>query len=106
MKIALVTSCIAGVAQSKMAAKILTIEAESRGFEICVEEQGGHKIPNKLTKEDIDSSDVVIFAKAVAISGKDRFQGKPIFQTTVGKAIRKSKSIIDDAVATFENSQS
>ena len=60
MKIALITACLAGVAHSKMAALALKKEAKIRGHEICVEEQGGHKIPVKISKEQIEQADVVI----------------------------------------------
>ena len=45
MKIALITACLAGVAHSKMAALALKKEAKKRGYDISIEEQGGHKIP-------------------------------------------------------------
>ena len=54
MKIALITACLAGVAHSKMAALALKKEAKIRGHEIYVEEQGGHKIPVKISKEQIE----------------------------------------------------
>ena len=53
MKIGLITSCLAGVAHSKMAAIALQKEAVKRGYEICIEQQGGHKIPVKLTSDQI-----------------------------------------------------
>ena len=60
MKIALITACLAGVAHSKMAALALKKEAKKRGHNISIEEQGGHKIPVKLSKEEINESDIVI----------------------------------------------
>ncbi len=98
MKIVLVTSCLAGVAQSKMAAKALRKEAESRGFAISVEEQGGHKIPRRLNEQEINDAEVVIFATAVAISGRNRFQGKKILELPVARAIKDPGGIIDQAV--------
>ena len=71
MKIALVTACEAGVAHSKMAAIALKKEAKKRGHQISVEEQGGHKIPIKLTQEQIKLADVVIIAKMIKISGQN-----------------------------------
>ena len=97
MKIALVTSCLAGVAHSKMAAVALTKEAQKRGHSIAVEEQGGHKIPTKLTAEQIDEAEVVIIAKMVTISGKNRFEGKPILDVSVNKAVRDPSLIMDQA---------
>tara|TARA_B100000965_G_scaffold353452_1_gene329297 strand:+ start:441 stop:773 length:333 start_codon:yes stop_codon:yes gene_type:complete len=97
MKIALITACLAGVAHSKMAALALKKEAQRRGHEICVEEQGGHKIPVKISKEEIEDADVVIIAKMVSISGKDRFKGKKVLQVSVNEAVRKPIIIIDKA---------
>ena len=83
MKIALITACLAGVAHSKMAALALKKEAKKRGYDISIEEQGGHKIPVKLSKEEINESDSVIIAKMVAISGKDRFKEKTILEVMI-----------------------
>ena len=87
MKIALITACLAGVAHSKMAALALKKEAKKRGYEIAVEEQGGHKIPIKLSKQDIAESDIVIIAKMVSISGKERFKDKTILDVSVNQAV-------------------
>jgi fructose-specific phosphotransferase system IIB component len=97
MKIVLVTACEAGVAHSKMAAIALKKEAKKRGHQIFVEEQGGHKIPIKLTQEQIDLADVVIIAKMIKISGRNRFEGKPILDVSVNKAVRHPKSIMDQS---------
>jgi fructose-specific phosphotransferase system IIB component len=101
MKIALITACLAGVAHSKMAAMALKKEASRRGHEIFIEEQGGHKIPVRLTQEQIDSSDIVIIAKMVTISGKNRFENKLILDVSVNKAVRNPVSIMDEAEALF-----
>lgn len=97
MKIVLITACLAGVAHSKMAAIALKNEAIVRGHEIEVEEQGGHKIPVKLTQEQIDAADLVIVAKAVSISGKERLKNKKVLDVNVNKAVRNPKEILDKA---------
>lgn len=97
MKIALVTACLAGVAHSKMAAMALKKEAKKRGHEIVVEEQGGHKVPVKLSQEQIAEADVVIIAKMIKIAGRERFVGKPLVDVSVNKAVRKPTSIMDQA---------
>lgn len=97
MKIALITSCLAGVAHSKMAATALKKEAEKRGHTISIEEQGGHKVNVKLSQEQIDKSDIVIIAKMISITGKDRFKNKPILDVSVNIAVRNPISIIDQA---------
>lgn len=97
MKIALITSCLAGVAHSKMAAAAMKKEAEKRGYTISIEEQGGHKINIKLSQEQIDEADIVIIAKMISITGKDRFKNKPILDVSVNIAVRNPASIIDQA---------
>lgn len=97
MKIALITSCLAGVAHSKMAAAALRKESEKRGYEIVIEEQGGHKVNTKLTQEQIDSADIVIIAKMISISGKERIKNKPVLDVSVNIAVRNPVSIIDQA---------
>tara|TARA_Y100000996_G_C22130336_1_gene481942 strand:+ start:259 stop:570 length:312 start_codon:yes stop_codon:yes gene_type:complete len=103
MKIALVTACLAGVAHSKMAAIALKKEAQKRGYEMCIEEQGGHKIPVKISKEQIEDADVIIIAKMVSISGKDRFKGKMILDVSVNEAVRKPSLIMDKAEQLIKN---
>ena len=103
MKIALVTACLAGVAHSKMAAIALKKEAQKRGYEMCIEEQGGHKIPVKISKEQIEHADVIIIAKMVSISGKDRFKGKMILDVSVNEAVRKPSLIMDKAEQLIKN---
>ncbi|MGB1114313.1 MAG: PTS fructose transporter subunit IIB [Flavobacteriaceae bacterium] len=104
MRIALVTACLAGVAHSKMASMALKKEALKRGHEIAIEEQGGHKVPVKLSPEDIARADVVIIAKMVNISGKNRFENKPILDVSVNKAVINPALIIDQAEVLLSSS--
>ena len=66
MKIALITACLAGVAHSKMAALTLKKEAKKRGYDISIEEQGGHKIPVKLSKEEIKNGYGTYFGREIS----------------------------------------
>jgi fructose-specific phosphotransferase system IIB component len=104
MKIALVTACLAGVAHSKMAAAALKKVASKRGHEISIEEQGGHKVPTRLTQAQIDEADVVIIAKMVRISGKERFKNKLVLDVSVNKALRSPDTIMDKAEALVNSS--
>jgi len=51
----------------------------------------------KISKEQIEQVDVVIIAKMVSISGKDRFKGKIILDVSVNEALRKPSLIMDKA---------
>lgn len=97
MKIVVVTACLAGIAHSKIVAEALVKEGEQRGHVVYVEQQGGHKISKKVTQEQIDESDVVIIANAIAIKGKDRFESKKTIMVPIAKAIRNIKGTMDDA---------
>jgi fructose-specific phosphotransferase system IIC component len=94
-RIAVVTSCIAGVAQSHMAAVALKREAERRGHTVFVEEQGGHKQTNQMNEQEIASAEIVIFARAIAIAGRERFDGKKTLELPVNKALLDPRGTID-----------
>jgi fructose-specific phosphotransferase system component IIB len=79
-------------------------EALKRGHEIAIEEQGGHKVPVKLSPEEITRAEVVIIAKMVNISGKNRFENKPILDVSVNKAVINPALIIDQAEALLSSS--
>jgi len=98
VSIAVVTSCIAGVAQSHMAAVALKREAEKRGLRVFTEEQGGHKVSNRMREDDIAKADVVIFAQAISIAERERFEGKKIFELPVNKALVNPKKAVDEAL--------
>ena len=102
MKIALITACVAGVAHSKLAAMAMEKEAEIRKHEIKIEEQGGHKNPVKLTQAQIDEADVIIVAKAISISGKDRLVGKKVLEVNINRALRDVKGTMDKAEKLFK----
>ena len=102
MKIVLITSCLAGVAHSKMAALAIKKECEKRNYQLCVEEQGGHKIPVKLTEKEIEEADIIIIAKMVTISGKNRFENKIVLDVSVNKAVRNPSEIINMAEKLLE----
>lgn len=102
LRIAVVTSCIAGVAQSHMAAVALKRAAEKRGIHVSCEEQGGHKVSNKMSNDDIELADLVIFARAVAIAERERFDGKKIYECPVNKALVDPKGTIDKALVLLQ----
>lgn len=97
MKIAIVTSCMAGVAQSHLAALALRKEAEKRGISTVIEEQGGHKVTNRLKIQDIETADLIILAMAINISEKNRFDGKLTLMLPVNKALLDPRGTMDRA---------
>ncbi len=97
MKIIAVTSCATGIAHTYMAAESLSRAGKAAGHEMIIETQGagGYK---PLSKDVIDSADVVIFANDVGIRDLDRFDGCKILQTIPKTAIKDAKKLIEEAV--------
>ncbi|NQX14951.1 PTS fructose-like transporter subunit IIB [Rathayibacter sp. VKM Ac-2857] len=93
-----VTSCIAGIAHTYMAAEALEQAAKKRGYPIHVETQGAAG-SDEMTAGDIAAADVVILAADLEIRGKDRFAGKPILQVGVAEALSKPDEVLDRALA-------
>lgn len=62
MKIVGVTSCIAGLAHTPMAAKSLEKEGRRLGHQIKIEQQGAMGIINKITEDEITAADFVLIA--------------------------------------------
>ncbi|WP_258058677.1 PTS fructose-like transporter subunit IIB [Rathayibacter rathayi] len=93
-----VTSCIAGIAHTYMAAEALEQAAKKRGYPINVETQGAAG-SDEMTAADIAAADVVILAADLEVRGKDRFTGKPILQVGVAEALSKPDEVLDRALA-------
>ncbi|MDV4151393.1 fructose PTS transporter subunit IIB [Clostridium sp. AL.422] len=99
MKIVGITSCPTGVAHTNMAAKALVKAGEKLGHAIKVEKQGALGIQNKLTKEEIEEADVVIFAVEQKVREEERFIGKVIHRVPVVAPIKNGVKVITDALA-------
>jgi len=93
-----VTSCIAGIAHTYMAAEALEQAAKKRGYPIHVETQGAAG-SDEMTAGDIAAADVVILAADLEVRGKERFAGKPILQVGVAEALSKPDEVLDRALA-------
>ena len=97
-RIVAITACPTGIAHTFMAAKALATAATSGGHEIKVETQGSVGAKNQLTDEEIEKADVVIIAADTHVD-LARFAGKPLYQTSVGAAVKKAPSVLDSALA-------
>ncbi|KGX85628.1 PTS fructose transporter subunit IIABC [Pontibacillus marinus] len=92
-----VTGCPTGIAHTYMAADKLKEAAKEKGVGIKVETNGSGGVKNSPTKEEIEKADAIIVASDIDVE-MDRFQGKPVIQTTVGKGIHEPTSLIERAV--------
>jgi PTS system fructose-specific IIC component len=97
-KIIAVTGCPTGIAHTIMAAEALKKTAAVMGHEIKVETQGSEGVKSALSEADIAAADVVIISSDIHVEVK-RFAGKPMVAVTTSEAIRKTKAVIEDALA-------
>ncbi|WP_066500665.1 PTS fructose transporter subunit IIC [Abyssisolibacter fermentans] len=94
MKIVAVTSCIAGIAHTYMAAESLEIAAKKKGYQIKVETMGSIGSENVLTEEEIKEADVVVIASDKDVQ-KERFSGKPILEVGTHDAMKNGEQILE-----------
>jgi PTS system fructose-specific IIC component len=97
-KLVAVTGCPTGIAHTVMAAEALKKTAAVMGHEIKVETQGAEGVKSVLTDADIKDAVAVIISSDIHVEVK-RFAGKPMVAVTTSEAIRKTKAVIEDALA-------
>ncbi|WP_077302980.1 PTS fructose transporter subunit IIABC [Virgibacillus pantothenticus] len=92
-----VTGCPTGIAHTYMAAEKLSETAKDMGISIKVETNGSDGVKNRLTEEEIEKADTIIVAADTKVE-MDRFNGKPVIQVPVGKAIHEAKDLLQRAI--------
>lgn len=103
-KIVAVTGCPTGIAHTIMAAEALKKTAAVMGHEIIVETQGSAGVKSVLTDADIAAADVVIISSDIHVA-VERFAGKPMVAVTTSEAIRKTRAVIEDALAEVQEQE-
>ena len=98
MKIVAVTACPTGVAHTIIAARAIEKAAMSLGYQVKVEKQGALGIQNRLTQEDIESSDVVVFAVEQKVVEDERFRNKIIYTVPVNAPIINGVDVLKSAL--------
>ncbi|WP_217538440.1 PTS fructose transporter subunit IIBC [Vibrio metschnikovii] len=96
-KIVAITACPTGVAHTFMAAEALEEEAKRRGHQIKVETRGSVGAKNQLTEQDIAEADLVIIAADIEVP-LERFNGKTLYRTKTGPALKKTAEEMDKAL--------
>src|SRR5947199_9032921 len=97
-KIVEITGGPTGVAHTLMAAEALKKTAAVMGHEIQVETQGAEGVRNPLSPRAVAAADVVIVASDIHVD-VERFAGKPMVAVPVSEAIRKTRAVIENALA-------
>jgi PTS system fructose-specific IIC component len=93
-----ITSCPTGIAHTFMAAEGVKKGAEALGYQAKVETQGSVGSQNTLTEEDIRRAEVVVIAADTKVN-KNRFAGKPVYETSTNAAINDGVQVVKDALA-------
>ncbi|WP_404451060.1 fructose-specific PTS transporter subunit EIIC [Virgibacillus necropolis] len=96
-RILAVTACPTGIAHTYMAAEKLNETAKEMGISIKVETNGSSGVKNRLTAEEIAEADAIIVAADTKVE-MERFAGKPVIETGVGKAIHETTDLLNRAV--------
>jgi len=97
-KIVAITACPTGVAHTFMAAEALETTGKKLGHQIKVETRGSVGAKNQLTAKEIEEADLVIIATDIDVP-LDRFNGKKLYKTTTGPALKKTEEEIEKAFA-------
>ncbi|SDG99383.1 PTS system, fructose-specific IIC component [Vibrio xiamenensis] len=89
-KIVAITACPTGVAHTFMAAEALEDVGARLGHQIKVETRGSVGAKNQLTAQEIADADLVIIAADIEVP-LDRFDGKLMYKTSTGLALKKTE---------------
>jgi len=103
-KIVAVMACPTGIAHTVMAAEALEKTAKAMGHTLRAEMQGSVGAQNVLTEQEIRQADLVIIATDIHIN-MDRFGGKPVYAVSTSDAIRKTRAVIEEALAEAEEAK-
>ncbi|EAC7954541.1 PTS fructose transporter subunit IIB [Listeria monocytogenes] len=102
MKVLGVTSCIAGLAHTPMAAKALEKAGVKLGHDVKIEQQGAMGTIDEITPAEVSAADVVIIAADKVIDGEDRFKGKPVVRVKIGQCVANGEAVLSKVVAAIE----
>ena len=96
-RILAVTACPTGIAHTYMAAENLEKKAKEMGIVLKAETQGSVGAKNVLTAQEIANADGIIIAADKNIE-MSRFEGKPVYSTSVSKGINDPETLINKIV--------
>ncbi|ENJ0358368.1 PTS fructose transporter subunit IIB [Listeria monocytogenes] len=102
MKVVGVTSCIAGLAYTPMAAKALEKAGVKLGHDVKIEQQGAMGTIDEITPAEVSAADVVIIAADKVIDGEERFKGKPVVRVKIGQCVANGEAVLSKVVAAIE----
>lgn len=95
MKVAIITTCPTGIANSIIAAGLLEKAAAKLGWEAQIECHSMVGEQRRLTREEIEAADLVVVAGEGADMG--RFAGKALFQAPVAQVLADPQGFLQQA---------
>lgn len=93
MKIVSVCACTSGIAHTYIAKEKLIRAAKAGSTQSKLETQGTIGTEDELTAEEIKEADVVILAVDIAITGTERFEGKPTIKVPTNVCVKAPKKL-------------
>ncbi|KKD58213.1 PTS fructose transporter subunit IIBC [Grimontia sp. AD028] len=91
-----ITACPTGVAHTFMAAEAVEEEAKAQGMWVKIETRGSVGAKNQLTEEEIAAADLVFIGADIEVD-MARFDGKRVYRTSTGAALKKTKQELANA---------
>ncbi len=98
MKFVGVTSCVAGLVHTYMAAEGLKKACKKQNIKIKVETQGQMGIEDHLSQREVDEADIVIFACDLTVRDAERFKGKLTLSVRSKDAINRPNDVVAKAI--------
>jgi PTS system fructose-specific IIC component len=92
-----VTACPTGIAHTYMAAEMLEKAGKKQGVKVKIETNGSIGVENRLKQSEIDEAIAVVIAADARVE-MARFNGKPLIEVGVSKAIKDAATLIKDAL--------
>lgn len=84
-----ITACPTGVAHTFIAAEAIEVYAKKQGWHIQVETRGQIGTNDAVSSRDIAKADLIFVAADIDVD-LDKFQGKPLYRTTTGLALKQT----------------
>ncbi len=91
-----VTACPTGVAHTFMSAEAIEQYGKAQGWNVKVETRGQVGVGNEISQAEIDEADLVFVAADIDVD-LQKFQGKPMYHTSTGLALKKTAQEFDKA---------
>lgn len=91
-----ITACPTGVAHTFMSAEAVENYAKAQGWNIKVETRGQVGVGNPISAEEIAQADLVFVAADIDVD-LSKFEGKPMYRTSTGLALKKTAQEFNNA---------